>query len=152
MGMILGDFFRNGFFEWDILDCNNDVRSVLSELVVPDWLLLWWEREWFDNEVESIVEYNSWVCLANELRRNVDDSEARRRDFKSTLLRVLFSSSAVLLPRAAVVVDDEGNGCEFEERMRGKKALSEYLRVVWFDEFLIVEASSDVNSGVWSSH
>jgi len=59
------------------------------------------------------------------------------------------SSPAVVLPRAAAVVVDEGeSGCEFEERTMGKKALSEYLRVVRFDEPLIVEASSDVNSGV----
>ncbi len=55
----------------------------------------------------------------------------------------------MVLPRAAAVVVDEGeSGCEFEERTMGKKALSEYLRVVRFDEPLIVEASSDVNSGV----
>jgi len=53
-----------------------------------------------------------------------------------------------LLPQAVGVVDEEESGCEFEERTRGKKALSEYLRVVRFDEPLIVEASSDVNSGV----
>jgi len=54
----------------------------------------------------------------------------------------------LVLPKAAVVVDEGERGREFEERERGKKALSEYLRVVRFDEPLIEEASSDVNSGV----
>jgi hypothetical protein len=53
-----------------------------------------------------------------------------------------------LLPLAAVVVDEEESGCDSGERVRGKKALSEYLRVLRFDEFLMVEASSDVNNGV----
>jgi hypothetical protein len=60
----------------------------------------------------------------------------------------MFPSPAHPLPTAVVVVDEEESGCEFEERMRGRKALSEYLRVVRFDEFLVVEASSDVNNGV----
>lgn len=45
-----------------------------------------------------------------------------------------------------LVVEDE-SGCGFEECTRGKKALSEYLRGVRFDEFLMVDASSDVSNG-----
>lgn len=47
-----------------------------------------------------------------------------------------------------MLVDEVEGGCGFEERTRGRKALSEYLRGVWFDESLIVEASSDLSSGV----
>jgi hypothetical protein len=65
-----------------------------------------------------------------------------------TLLGVLLSSPALLLLNAVVVVDEEESGCEFEERTRGKKPLSEYLRVVRFTESLIVEINSDVSSGV----
>lgn len=52
------------------------------------------------------------------------------------------------MPSAVGTVDEEENGCEFGECERGKIALSEYLRVLRSAESLIVEASSDVNSGV----
>jgi len=51
-------------------------------------------------------------------------------------------------PVATVVGKEQQSGCEFEECVRGKIALSEYLRDVRFAESLIVEASSDVNNGV----
>ncbi len=76
-------------------------------------------------------------CLANELRRMADASETRRRDFKS-----------IPLPSALVDVNEEQSGCEFEGRTSGNRALREYLRVIWFSEFLIVDESSVVNSGV----
>jgi len=60
----------------------------------------------------------------------------------------LFLSPAIWLSTATVVADDEENGCEFGERTKDDKALSEYLRVARFDESLIVDGSSDVNSGV----
>ena len=87
---------------------------------------------------ESKVEQRVSDCLTSERRRDADESETRRRDFKSTAWRSL---------PAAVVVEEQ-SGCEFEGRTSGRRALREYLRVVRFDEFLMVEASSDVNSGV----
>ena len=80
-----------------------------------------------------------------------DENEARRDDFKSTvcrLLLLLLLPFVVALPTAAGVDGEEVNGCALEERPRGRKALSEYFRVVRFDGFLCLEASSDVNSGV----
>jgi len=86
-------------------------------------------------------------CLANEFRRNADESETRRRDFKSTTFPLPAS-----VPPAIVDVSEEQSGCEVEGRTSGKIALREYLRVVRFDESLVVDTSSDINSGVLSSH
>ncbi len=90
-----------------------------------------------------LVGGNICVCLVNELRCKTDESEPRRRDFKSTPWLLPKS-----LPAAIVDVNEEQSGCEAEGRMSGKKALREYLRVLGFDESLIVGASSDVNKGV----
>ena len=56
------------------------------------------------------------------------------------------------MPRAMVDVNEEHNGCEIEGRTNGRRALREYLRVGWIDESLPVDASSDINKGVCSSH
>lgn len=87
MGVILESFFRGGGggLVADVCFVFNDhVRSLLSESAV---LGCCW-RGGFGRGVvllESMVEEIACVCLANELRRNADDSETRRRDFKSTL-------------------------------------------------------------------
>ena len=94
------------------------------------------------------------VTSSDDCRRIDDENEARRADFKSTvclLLLLLFVVALALawrLPTAAGVDGEEVNGCAWEERPRGRKALSEYFRVVRFDGFLWLEASSDVKSGV----
>jgi len=92
IGVILDDFFLNKFFEFDVLVFNNELRSLLSESIVFDGLLIDFGREVSGDElvlfvfVESIVETNECDCLANELRRSADESETRRRDFILTLL------------------------------------------------------------------
>ena len=104
------------------------------------------EREGGEVVCSVVGGENVSDCLANELRRKADESETLRRDFKSTAL--LLPAAIVVVVVVPVVVNEEQNGCELEGRTSGKRALREYLRVVRFAEFLIVEASSDVNNGV----